>query len=67
LEGRLSQLITVNGRVPANRRRSRAATTSPGALSGAFRMGKVVDDIGMIFVELPGRRIVAIAFFGHRQ
>ena len=67
LDGRLSQLITVKGAMPAALRRSSAATMMPGALTRRVGIGEVVDDIGMARVELAGRRIVAIALFGHRQ
>ena len=64
--GRLSQLSTVKGRMPAAGAAPAPARESR-AQSAARAGAEVVADVRVLAVQPAGRRVVAIALFGHRQ
>ena len=66
-DGRLSQLITANGIEVALEAPRQRLDDDAGRAPRLHRVVEVVDDIGVLLVELAGRGIVAIALLGHRQ
>ena len=67
LAERLSQERTVKGAAPAIRRRASAATRNPGCRARRVGILQVMNDVGMMLVQVAGLRRVAVALLGDRQ
>ena len=60
--GEQRQRLAMRCPAPLQRPRQKA-----GHAARCLRVGEIVDDVGMAKVELPARRDMAIALFGHRH